>query len=148
MPVAAGFGVGAVVSAFNHYLKPREAAQRAFGNEYQLGRTADFVVESIIPGLAGAAPRCVVYSPSHLNAIDGSRLCFSVACASTKLVTPASAENRLQVARACALMVSRSFIHVFRSKLRERPICLCAMLPSVLRMMAWSKMAATAARDH
>ena len=113
MPVAAGFGVGAVVSAFNHYLKPREAAQRAFGNEYQLGRTLDFVVESILPGAGGAAPRCVVYSPSHTNPHDGSRLCFSVACASTKLVTPAAVENRLQVARACALMVFCSFIHVF-----------------------------------
>ena len=113
MPLAAGFGVGAVVSALNHYLKPREAAQRAFGNEYQLGRTLDFVVESILPGAGGAAPRCVVYSPSHTNPHDGSRLCFSVACASTKLVTPAAAENRLVVGRACALMVFCSFIHVF-----------------------------------
>lgn len=148
MPLAAGFGVGAVVSAFNHYLKPREAAQRAFGNEYQLGRTSDFVVESILPGAAGAAPRCVVYSPSHTNPVDGSRLCFSVACASTKLVTPAAAENRFVVGRACALMVSRSFIHVFCSKRQERPHCFTAHVILIVLVMACSRMAATAARDH
>jgi hypothetical protein len=105
MPLAAGFGVGAVVSAINHYLKPREVAQRTFGNDYQLGRTLDFVVESILPAAAGAAPRCVVYSPSHLNPVDGSRLCFSVACASTKLVTPASVENRVPVGCDGALTI-------------------------------------------
>ena len=148
MPVAAGFGVGAVVSAFNHYLKPREAAQRAFGNEYQLGRTADFVVESILPGAAGAAPRCALYSPSHMNPLDGSRLFFSVACASVKLVTAAPLENRLQVARACSLMLSCSFIHVFCSKLQERPLCHCALQVLPVSVMACSRMAATAARDH
>ena len=148
MPLAAGFGVGAVVSALNHYLKPREVAQRTFGNEYQLGRTLDFVVESILPGAAGAAPRCVVYSPSHTDPLDGSRLCFSVACASTRLVTPASVQNRLVVGRACALMVFCSFIHVFCSKLQERPLCLCALQLLTAMLMACSKMAATAARDH
>jgi hypothetical protein len=127
MPVAAGFGVGAVVSAINHYLKPREVAQRTFGNEYQLGRTLDFVVESILPAAGGAAPRCVVYSPSHTNPADGSRLCFSVACASTKLVTPAPLANRVPVGRACAHVVFCSFIHVFCSKLKERLFCLCAL---------------------
>ncbi len=148
MPLAAGFGVGAVVSAINHYLKPREAAQRAFGNEYQLGRTADFVVESILPGAAGAPPRCVVYSPSHLNPGDGSRLCFSVACASTKLVTPAPLENRVPVGRACAHVVFCSFIHVFCSKLQERPLYHCALQVLPVSVTAWSKMVAIAARVH
>jgi hypothetical protein len=148
MPLAAGFGVGAVVSALNHYLKPREAAQRAFGNEYQLGRTLDFVVESILPAAAATAPRCVVYSPSHVNPNDGSRLCFSVACASTKLVTPAPLENRIPVQRACAFMVSCSVIHVFCSKLQERPLCHCALQVLPVSVMACLKMAATAARGH
>ena len=148
MPVAAGFGVGAVVSAFNHYLKPREAAQRAFGNDYQLGRTADFVVESIIPGAAGAAPRCALYSPSHTNPIDGSRLLFSVACASVKLVTAAPLENRLQVARACSLVLFCSFIHIFCSKLRERQFCVSVPLLPALRLMACLKITAMIAKGH
>ena len=148
MPVAAGFGVGAVVSAFNHYLKPREAAQRAFGNEYQLGRTADFVVESILPAAAGAAPRCALYSPSHMNPLDGSRLFFSVACASVKLVTAAPLEHRLQVARACSLMLFCSFIHIFRSKLRDRHFCVSVPLLPALRLMACLKMMPMIAKGH
>jgi hypothetical protein len=104
MPLAAGFGVGAVVSALNHYLKPRELAQRTFGNDYQLGRTLDFVVESILPSADGAAPRCAVQSPSHVHPTDGSSVHFSVACASVKLVTAAPVANRIPV---------RTRLHVF-----------------------------------
>jgi hypothetical protein len=100
MPLAAGFGVGAVVLALNHYLKPREVAQRTFGNEYQLGRTTDFVVEAILPCAPNESAKCTVYSPSHVHVADGSRILFSVACASTKLITSAPPENRIPVARA------------------------------------------------
>jgi hypothetical protein len=101
MPVAAGFGVGAVVSCICRYLKPRALAQRCFSNEYQLGRCSDLVVHQVHLTAPGVPPQCVVFSPTHNDPQDGNVAFFTVAAASTKLVTSAPLDNRIPVLRAC-----------------------------------------------
>jgi len=82
-------------------LKPRNVAMNVFGNEYQLGRTADFVVRELLEEVAGQPPQARVSSPSYR--VDDEPIVFTVAWGCCKIVTPAPEESRviLQV-DACA----------------------------------------------
>jgi hypothetical protein len=95
MPTGAGFGVGAVVSILHKVLKPRNVAMNAFGNDYQLGRTANFVVRELLDAFPGLPPQARVSSPSYC--LDGEPIVFTVAWGCCKIVTPAPDGSRVQV---------------------------------------------------
>jgi hypothetical protein len=95
MPTGAGFGVGAVVSILHKVLKPRNVAMNVFGNDYQLGRTANFVVRSLLAEVAGQPPQATVSSPSFC--VDGVPILFTVAWGCCKIITPAPDGSRVQV---------------------------------------------------
>ena len=97
MPTGAGFGVGAVVSILHKVLKPRNVAMSTFGNNYQLGRTADFVVREILEAVPGLPPQAKVSSPSFR--VNDEPVVFTVAWGCCKIVTPAELGARVQVQR-------------------------------------------------
>ena len=66
-----------------------------FGNDYQLGRTADFIVRELSGEVAGKPPQAQVSSPSFLQ--NGEPIVFTVAWGCCKIVTPAAPESRVQV---------------------------------------------------
>ncbi len=97
MPTGAGFGVGAVVSILHKVLKPRNVAMNVFGNDYQLGRTSDFVVRELSGEVAGQPPQARVSSPSIRE--NGQLILFTVAWGCCKIITPAPEGSRVQVQR-------------------------------------------------
>ena len=64
-----------------------------FGNEYQLGRTNDFVVRELLDEVPGQPRQARVSSPSYTT-ITGPVL-FIVAFGCCKIITPAPEESRV-----------------------------------------------------
>ena len=114
MPTGAGFGVGAVVSILHKNLKPRNAVAQLFPNDRELGRTNDFVVQSLGEEGGREARRATVSSPTVL--LQGAQVVFNVAWGSCKIVTAAPEDARVQVKRRHWLILSlfERVFHVYR----------------------------------
>jgi hypothetical protein len=143
MPTGAGFGVGAVVSILHKVLKPRNVAMNTFGNEYQLGRTADFVVRELLEEVAGQPPQARVSSPSYR--VDDEPILFTVAWGCCKIVTPAPEGSRAQVqCPVCAdIRLPHAFIDVLhRFEVARAQLLLCGIFQMLMMLLLMKSMGA------
>lgn len=136
MPTGAGFGVGAVVSILHKVLKPRNLATNTFGNDYQLGRTADFVVRELLEEVVGQPPQARVSSPSYR--VDDEPILFTVAWGCCKIVTTAPEGSRAQV--QCPVCADNRLPHAFidvlhRFEVARAQLLLCGIFQRLRRFM-------------